>query len=176
MKINKKSRAYFVLSILLNILCSVIIGVVVISLFQGLLDKSYSWIVYAIAAFLYIVLIYIGAHGVGDHDANCNNDNTKLKGEICALIAIIPSTVLAILCYLIEVGVLKANTDPAVSVVIYRALHICFRVMFDYFKAYPILYFVPSVVTFVLTVVGYRFGLKRIKLSDYLYYAREDKE
>lgn len=176
MNMNKKSKGYFIFTIFLNILCSIIVGIVIISLFGGLLNKSYAWVIYALAVLVYIVLAYISAHGVGDNDANCNNTDAKFKSEVCALVAIIPSTVLAILCYLIEIGLLRANTDPAVCVVIYRALHICFRIIFDYFKEYPILYFVPSVLTFVLTVVGYRFGLNRIKISDYLYYAREDKE
>lgn len=176
MKMNKKSKGYFIFSIFLNIFCSIIVGIVIISLFGGLLDKSYAWVIYALAAFVYVVLFYISAHGIGDNDANCNNNDTKFKSEICALVAIIPSTILAVLCYLIETNVIYVSANPAISVVIYRALHICLRIIFDYFNEYPILYFVPSALTFVLTVVGYRFGLNRIKISDYLYYAREDKE
>ncbi len=175
-KINKKSKIYFIINIFLNILTSVIIGFVVISLFGGFLNSSYAWIIYAIVVLIYVALMYNSAFGVGDNDANCNTDNVAFKSEICASVAIIPSTILAVLCFLLELGVITTSRDPAISVVAYRALHISFRILFDYFESYPILYFVPSALTFILSVVGYRFGLKRIRISDYLYYAREDKE
>lgn len=175
-KIDKKSKLYFVTNIFLTILSSVIIGMVIISLFGGLLNSSYAWLIYAIAIFIYVLIAYNSAHSVGDNDANCNAENTTFKSEICALIATLPSTVLAVLCLLLELGVMTSSRNPAIVTVIYRFLHISFRLIFDYFEAYPILYFVPSALTFVLSVIGYRFGLKRIKISDYLYYAREKEE
>ena len=176
MRNKKKSKLHFIMKIFLNILCSVMIGLVIISLFGGFLNTSYAGYIYALPIIVYILLVYNSAHGVGDNDANCNAESTAFKSEICAFVAIIPSAILAILGFLLEIGVITSSRDPAIYIVIYRTLHISFRLIFDYFKAYPILYFVPSVLTFVLSVIGYRFGLKRIKLSDYLYYAREDKE
>ena len=175
---KKNSIAYSVLVLILTSILASFLGFIILSVFGIVLKTSLYWVVYLVMALIFIVLIYNDAHKIGDRAAS-DEPQRAFKGEICAVLAAIPSVVLALFSYLTATGVIGSGVlvfEEPIAMLIYRIWNMPFRILFDYFEIYPELYFVPTAAMLVAAILGYHLGVKGIRLVDYLYYARDNEE
>ena len=176
---KKKGFLGMALAFILNNLLSVVVCLLIMTLFSFVLDTKFGWIMHVVMLVAFLFFVYHQAWQYGDRDLNNNFGNRNLTALLGGLIAAIPTLLLAIFALLIEIGAYVPNFTiwgQATITAVYRFWNMPFIIMFDLFKAVPVLYFLPCIVMPCLTTVGYLFGYKNIKISDYIYYAREENE
>lgn len=177
---NKKKGLWgMALAFVLNNLFAVVVCLLIMTLFSFVLDTKFGWIMHVIMLLAYLFFVYHQAWQYGDRDLNNGFGNRTATAFSAGIIAAIPALLMAIFACLIEIGVYAPNFTvwgQAIVTAAYRFWNMSFLITFDLFKTFPVMYFLPCVVMPCLTTVGYVFGYKNIKISDYIYYAREKSE
>ncbi len=169
---KEKGILWMALSFTLNNLLAVVASLLIMTLFGFVLNTSFGWLLYAAMVLVFVFLIYHQAWQYGCRDVDNSREKHSLKVLGGAIIATVPTLILAVLSVLTQNGAISLNfIIPA-----YRVWNLSFRIVFDILAQYPFMYFIPCIVMPLCAVVGYIFGYKQIKMSDYLYYAREKNE
>jgi len=177
---NKKKGIWsMALSFGLNNLLAVVLCLLIMTLFGFILNSNFDWIMYVLMLVLFCFLIYHQAWQYGNRDLDNNFGRRTVKALLGAVIATAPNFAMAIFSTLIDLGVYVPAFElsgQALIIAVYRFWNMSFRILFDYLTAIPVLYFIPCIAMPVFAVIGYVFGYKQLKISDYLYYAREKNE
>ena len=176
---KKKGILKMALSFALNNLLAVVLCLMLMTLFSFVLSSNFSWIIHILMLVSFTFLIYHQAwqYGSGDLD---NKFGKRTKVAVCgSLVATAPNFLMAILSFLIDMGVYTPAfnfSGQATVTSVFRFWNMSFQILFDGLAAIPALYFIPCIAMPVFATIGYIFGYKQLKLSDYIYYAREEKE
>lgn len=176
---KKKSLLGMALAFVLNNLFAIVICLLIMTLFGFILNTSFAWVMYAIMLVAFMFLVYHQAWHYGSRDLDNKFGNRTSTALLGGIIATVPNVILALFSLLIEAGMYAPNFTiggQATVVAVYRFWNMPFRLMFDLLSACEALYFLPCIAMPVIATIGYLFGYKQIKISDYIYYAREKNE
>ena len=166
----------FALNLIVCNLLALAVRIVAQVLFGVIMEGAFMWAVRIVGALGFIFLIYHEGwtHGAADFNLILfeHGEKRTLKGACAAAFASIPSVVLAIGTVMVESGMLKtvAFFEQDLVAILFRLWNLPFDILFG---IHPALYLVPMIAMIVLAQIGYTLGLKQIRLSDYLYYAKE---
>ena len=176
---KKKGILGMAIAFLLNNLLAVVMCLLIMTLFSFVLDTSFGWILYVLMLVLYAFFLYHQAWQYGSRDLDNGFEKRTSVALYGGILAAIPTTVMAIFSFLIDAGLYAPNFNmagQAFAIIAYRFWNMPFRIIFEYLEVLPVLYFVPCITMPLFVTVGYIFGYKQIKISDYIYYAREKNE
>ena len=169
----------FAVSLIVCNLLALAVRVVSQALFGAIFDEAFMWIVRVVGLAAFAFLIYHEGWTFGAADYNLvlfeHKEARPLTGAFAGTVAAIPSILLACGKVLVDVGVIHTVQifGQDIVSVLFRLWNLPFDILFDMNAA---LFLVPAIATIVIAQVGYTLGIKQIRLSDYLYYARDNDE
>lgn len=98
-------------------------------------------------------------------------------GFVAGAIASVINLIIALLAFLSAITPLGNITvmGQAVFEIVYRIWFWAFSIMFDAIRAAPILHFVPVIAMPIACGVGYIAGVRGFRLSEYIFYKKDNK-
>ncbi len=167
----------------LSLLFDHLLAVIGAALVFGFLGAWQHWLVTVLCSLICLSLAFVFPYheswkvGISDYNLHKRTgiEISNLRGIVVGLLAMIPSFLVACFCFLCSVNGWNVGTvfDQSVSELFYRIWFFPYLVLFSRLEQFPVLYFVPVLVTPMMSALGYRLGRRKLMLRDYLYYQRE---
>lgn len=170
----KSTLFQFVFKIVLAHLSAIAAYLFLMVIFSPILDETLVYIlVTVISTVLYTMLCYVEAWRTGERDINLvkygHITENKRKGLIAGLICTIPGFVLAVL--------IQTPLDAGMLNLLYKwiYIHLCYVVNIIEDRS-ALIYFLPIVISPIVSHLAYLLGYKGIRLWDKIIYAGSNKD